>query len=57
MKDGHDLNLVSRNCEEDGKRKSPNYASSESSIDDWVLLRIRDYPRQGVVDTLHKLKV
>ncbi len=57
MKDSYDIDFVSRKRIEDGKGKSPNDASSEGSIDCHILLRIRDNARQGIVDTLHKLKV
>jgi hypothetical protein len=57
MKDSQDLDLIRRNRIEDGKGKSPNHASSETSIDHSVLLRIRDNARHGIVDTLHKLKI
>jgi predicted DNA-binding protein (UPF0251 family) len=57
MKDSYDLDFIGQIRVEDGKGKSPNDASSERSIDRSVLLRIHDNARQGIVDTLHKLKI
>ena len=39
------------------RREIAERPASESSMDDRILLRVRDNARQGIVDTLHKLKI
>ena len=57
MKDSNDLNLLGLNYIEKCKWKTSNDGAPQSSIDYREQTRIRLYPREDFLNTLHEFQI
>ena len=57
MKDCNDLNLTSPNLIQNRKWKTSNDSATQSSVNYREETRIRSYPRECYLDTLHEFQI